>query len=76
MKEKGWHMTRQCISWVIGLLGILACVGVLVVQVCAGEPSGLTHRNSFTFGIEYEHPEKYVVSGTQTMLTDEQFADI
>jgi hypothetical protein len=57
-------------------VGILAGVSVLVVQACAGEPSELTHRDSLTFGIAYEHPEQYVVSGTQTMLTDEQFADI
>jgi hypothetical protein len=29
-----------------------------------------------TYGIDYEHPEKYIISGTQSTITDEEFAQI
>ena len=29
-----------------------------------------------TYGIDYEHPEKYIISGTQSTITDEEFVPI
>lgn len=47
----------------------------LILLGCAHPPS-LAHQAHNTYGIDYEHPEKYLHPGTQTVLTDEQFAPI
>jgi hypothetical protein len=69
-------MTKRYIPWIARMLGMTAGFCVLVLQVFAADSSVLKHHESMTFGIDYAHPEIYVRSGTQTTLTDEQFADI
>ncbi len=62
----------------ITLIGI-TILSILLFVSCSNKSSPTEAKNEHmkeTYGIDYEHPEKYIISGTQSTITDEEFAQI
>ena len=62
----------------ITLIGI-TILSILLFVSCSDKSSPTEPKEeqlTETYGIDYENPEKYIISGTQSTITDEEFAQI
>jgi len=57
---------------------IILCVLVFsfFLKSCSDKNSPTEPSEELSYDIDYNNPEKYIISGTQSTITDEEFADI
>jgi len=63
-------------NWKTILLGILLLFISLINVTCSSPSEPLEHIEKNTYNIDYEHPEKYIISGNQSTITEEEFTEI
>ena len=63
-------------NWRAIFLGIFVLFVSLTNVTCSSPSEPLEHIEKNTYNIDYEHPEKYIISGNQSTITEEEFTEI